>query len=105
MSKVSTHSVSFADAHVLQNHDAKADDSADGGQMSDNWEPHANILLVDDRPENLLALEAILSPLGQKLVRAGSGREALKQLLKQDFSVILLDVQMPDSMASRRPRL
>jgi signal transduction histidine kinase len=54
-----------------------------------------NILLVDDRPENLLALEAILEPLGQNLVRADSGPEALKQVLGFDFAVILLDVQMP----------
>ena len=55
----------------------------------------ADILLVDDHPENLLALEAILAPLGQRLVRATSGAEALKRLLGQDFAVILLDVQMP----------
>ena len=55
----------------------------------------ASILLVDDRPENLLALEAILEPLGQTLVRAASGDEALKHLLARDFAVILLDVQMP----------
>lgn len=55
----------------------------------------ADILLVDDRPENLLALEAILRPLGHRLVKAGSGKEALKQLLQCDFAVILLDVQMP----------
>ena len=54
-----------------------------------------NILLVDDRPENLLALEAILEPLGQKLIRAESGADALKQVLALDFAVILLDVQMP----------
>jgi len=53
------------------------------------------ILLVDDRAENLLALEAILEPLGQKLVRAFSGDEALRLLLTHDFAVILLDVQMP----------
>ena len=53
------------------------------------------ILLVDDRPENLLALEAILEPLGQKLVRAHSGEEALRKLLRHDFAVVLLDVQMP----------
>ena len=54
-----------------------------------------SILLVDDRPENLLALEAILEPLGQHLVRAHSGDEALKKVLIHDFAVILLDVQMP----------
>jgi PAS domain S-box-containing protein len=53
------------------------------------------ILLVDDRPQNLLALEAILEPLGQELVEATSGEEALKRLLTMDFAVILLDVQMP----------
>ncbi|MCI0745406.1 MAG: ATP-binding protein [Verrucomicrobia subdivision 3 bacterium] len=54
-----------------------------------------NILLVDDRPEKLLALEACLSSLGQNLVRANSGKEALRYLLRQEFAVILLDVSMP----------
>ena len=54
-----------------------------------------NILLVDDRAENLLALEAILEPLGQELIRANSGPEALKRVLETEFAVILLDVQMP----------
>ncbi len=55
----------------------------------------AKILLVDDRPENLTALEAVLEPLGCPLVRASSGAEALKRLLIDDFALILLDVQMP----------
>jgi serine phosphatase RsbU (regulator of sigma subunit) len=54
-----------------------------------------NILLVDDRVENLVALEAILESLGHNLVRALSGREALKHLLRADFALILLDVRMP----------
>ena len=54
-----------------------------------------SILLVDDQPENLLALEAVLEPLGQRLVRAASGEEALREVLHQDFALILLDVRMP----------
>jgi PAS domain S-box-containing protein len=57
--------------------------------------PPAKLLLVDDRPENLLALSAVLEPLGQELVMARSGPEALKHLLTQEFAVILMDVQMP----------
>jgi len=55
----------------------------------------AKILCVDDTPENLLALEAILEPLGQELVRAESGEEALRRLLQDEVALILLDVQMP----------
>jgi CheY-like chemotaxis protein len=54
----------------------------------------ANILLVDDQPANLLALKAILEDLGQNLVEARSGDEALLRLLRYDFAVVLLDVQM-----------
>ncbi|QKW35749.1 response regulator [Actinomadura sp. NAK00032] len=55
----------------------------------------AKILLVDDREENLIALEAILSSLDQDLVRARSGEDALKALLTDEYAVILLDVVMP----------
>src|SRR5712675_1937086 len=57
--------------------------------------PKANILLVDDRADKLLAMEAIVSSLGQNIVKARSGKEALRQLLHMDFAVILLDVTMP----------
>src|SRR3712207_9209790 len=53
-------------------------------------------LLVDDRPENLLALEAVLAPLPCKLVSVTSGQEALRRLLHDEFALILLDVQMPE---------
>jgi len=71
----------------------------------------ANILLVDDRPENIVALEAILSSLNQTLVAARSGDAALKALLRDEFAVILLDVLMPGmdgfetaARIKRRPR-
>src|SRR5579864_4785336 len=54
------------------------------------------ILLVDDNPENLVSLEAALENLGQELVLARSGMEALRHLLDHDFAAILLDVKMPD---------
>jgi two-component system, sensor histidine kinase and response regulator len=56
----------------------------------------ADILVVDDLPENLVALEAALAELGQKIVRATSGQQALEILLEREFAVILLDVRMPD---------
>jgi signal transduction histidine kinase len=55
-----------------------------------------NILLVDDQPANLVALEAMLQGLGQNLIKAESGREALRWLLTHEFAVILLDVKMPE---------
>lgn len=64
------------------------------GSNFDNGEK-VNILLVDDRPDKLLALEAILDDLGQNLVKVNSGKEALRELLHKDFAVILLDVAMP----------
>jgi PAS domain S-box-containing protein len=65
------------------------------GAHGDKDVDKVNILVVDDRPEKLLALEACLTSLAQNIVRAHSGPEALKHLLKQEFAVILLDVSMP----------
>jgi diguanylate cyclase (GGDEF)-like protein/PAS domain S-box-containing protein len=69
-----------------------------------------SILLVDDHPQNVLALEAVLEPLGVECVRAYSGFEALREVLRHDFAAILMDVQMPDmdgletaSIIKRRP--
>lgn len=56
----------------------------------------APILVVDDREENLLTLEAVCEPLGHPVIKATSGKEALRVLLREDVAVILLDVQMPD---------
>ncbi len=55
-----------------------------------------NVLLVDDQPQRLLTYESILSELGQNLVSARSGLEALEKLMKDEFAVVLLDVSMPD---------
>ena len=53
------------------------------------------VLMVDDQPANLVSLEAILEEEGRELLKANSGPEALKLLLKEDISLVLLDVQMP----------
>jgi two-component system sensor histidine kinase/response regulator len=66
--------------------------SNDGAAASDD---RVNILVVDDQDENLTAFEAILGDLGQTLVTARSGEEALRHLYKDDFAVMLLDVRMP----------
>ncbi len=58
--------------------------------------PRASILIVDDVPANLMAMEAVLKPLGQRVVSARSGQEALRALLDEEFAVILLDVTMPE---------
>ena len=57
--------------------------------------PAANILIVDDDPSKIVALRSVLEPLGENVVEARSGTDALRHLLKQDFAVILLDVRMP----------
>src|SRR6202047_5654564 len=54
------------------------------------------ILMVDDQPAKLLSYEVILGELGENLVKAASGKEALELLLKNDFAVVLMDVSMPE---------
>jgi two-component system, LytTR family, response regulator len=63
---------------------------------AENEGSRSSILIVDDEPSNLLALEAILEPLNVHLVRATSGKQALRHTLKDDYAVVLLDVQMPE---------
>ncbi|MBI3803109.1 MAG: response regulator [Nitrospirae bacterium] len=69
-----------------------------------NDDPKINILIVDDHPENLLALEATLESPSYHLIRASSGQEALRQARSYNFAVILMDVQMPglDGFATAR---
>ena len=55
-----------------------------------------SILLVDDQPAKLLSYEVLLSELGENLIKASSGREALEQILRHDIAVVLIDVVMPD---------
>src|SRR5438477_5861471 len=57
---------------------------------------NVNVLLVDDQPDKLLALRAALDELGENIVTAMSGRDALRHLLEREFAVILLDINMPD---------
>ena len=65
----------------------------------------SDILVVDDTPENLTAIEVALDELNYRLVKAQSGKEALRRLLKQDFALILLDVQMPGMTGFETARL
>jgi signal transduction histidine kinase/DNA-binding response OmpR family regulator len=78
------------------------DDTTEGAENMHVWSTgvdassdEINILLVDDRPDKMLSLEAVIADLGVNIVRATSGREALRCLLRQEFAVILLDVNMP----------
>ena len=75
---------------VAQFHDLHAEQRSEGEQVE-----KAKILLVDDEPKSLFALQELLSTLGQNLMVAQSGEEALRLALKNDFAVILLDVRMP----------
>src|SRR6266436_5969617 len=60
----------------------------------DDPTPPASLLIVDDHPANLLALESVLAPIGAQIVCAPSGAEALKAMLKQDFALIIMDAHM-----------
>jgi len=79
---------------VTNTADRETSDGRIGG-AGDLADDRANILLVDDRADKLMALETILSSLGQNLLLAHSGTEALRLLLQQDFALIVLDVSMP----------
>lgn len=70
-----------------------------------NLDDRISILLADDRPENLLSLETLLDDPGYRLIRAQSGPEALKAMLRHDIALILLDVQMPGMEGFETARL
>jgi signal transduction histidine kinase/DNA-binding response OmpR family regulator len=81
---------------ILQRRNGKADRRRGEAAASMTNDQKVNILVVDDLPEKLLAVELILEGLGENVISVRSGREALRQLLVHDFAVILLDVNMPD---------
>jgi signal transduction histidine kinase len=76
-------------------HSSQQTNSPPVHQSAGPVDDRVNILLVDDQPANLIAMEAMLEGLGQNLIKAESGLEALKWLLTHEFAVILLDVKMP----------
>ena len=80
-----------SDAGSVQPRRARRMKTAEGRMSREK----AKILLVDDRPENLLVYEVVLAELDEELVMAHSGEEALEQLALENFAVILLDVNMP----------
>jgi two-component system sensor histidine kinase/response regulator len=80
---------------IVDGHEAETEQPT-AGPADRPVDDRVNILLVDDQPANLVALEAMLQGLGQNLIKAESGREALRWLLTHEFAVILLDVKMPE---------
>jgi len=80
----------------------------DPGQIAINEQSgprKGTVLIVDDKAENLDAFEAVLEPLGHRIVRAGTSADALRLLLKEDFAVVLLDVRMPGTDGVETARL
>ena len=71
---------------------------------SDHSRANATILIVDACASNLDSLEAVLAPLGQRIVRASSGEQALQHVARDDFALVSLDVHLPmlDGFANRR---
>lgn len=88
-------SLIFGEVHVIKPQQEAGAPGLQNAAAAEGESPRPGVLLVDDRPEKVLALEAALADLPLRLVRAYSGREALRQLLQQEFAVILLDVNMP----------
>ena len=66
------------------------------GGLTQEPAERADILIVDDMPEKLLVFETVLEELGQNIVSVRSGSDALREILRREFAVILLDVNMPD---------
>jgi CheY-like chemotaxis protein len=92
--------------------DAMVRSSLGRGPSSDAEAPHedseraaVNVLIVDDRPDNVTALAAVLEPLGERVFQATSADEALRWVLREDFAVILLDVRMPGTGGFETARL
>src|SRR5690349_5160268 len=80
-------------------HDRKLDSQQEEAADEDdalNDAPKRPILVVDDIPANLVAMQAALAPLEREIVTAGSGADALRLLLEREFSLVLLDLQMPE---------
>src|SRR5579862_4707565 len=88
--------IAVASGRWTQMYRASSEQYESSGVPDGQAQDRAKILLVDDSAENLISLEATLDGLGQDLVLAKSGTEALRYLLEDDFAAILLDVKMPD---------
>src|SRR6188474_1853504 len=111
--------VRAADVAASLEHEPEQQEPAFGNDHAHTWksdrvmtsDDKVNILLVDDQPSKLLTYEVILRELGENLIKASSGKEALEHLLKNEIAVVLMDVSMPEldgfqlaSMIREHPR-